>query len=121
MADLDKLCEELRIQCDGKGSTMRVSIDDLLAILDDRDRLIAELDEMRNKCFGCITPAEHGEAIAAAEDDRDRLRKALTDIARQPLSHEPSGDIEDEELDYTDGYDLCIERARAALGEYRHD
>lgn len=87
MADLDKLCEELRIQCDGKGSTMRVSIDDLLAIL----------------------------------DDRDRLRKALTDIARQPLSHEPSGDIEDEELDYTDGYDLCIERARTALGEYRHD
>jgi hypothetical protein len=55
---------------------------------------------------------------ASAISERERkLREALQDIARQPLSTEPSGDADDEELDFTGGYDLCIKRARAALSE----
>jgi hypothetical protein len=31
----------------------------------------AELERMRTKCFGCITSAEHGEALASAKAEKD--------------------------------------------------
>ena len=52
------------------------------------------------------------DTLKAAEEELRRKTEALTDIAKQRLS------TEGEELgDYQDGYDLCVQAARAALQE----
>lgn len=53
--------------------------------------------------------------IEALEDEIERLRAALTDISRQKKTDELDTEYDVECADFEGGYDLCIDRARAAL------
>ena len=51
----------------------------------------------------------------AALDEIDRLREALQDIAKQKKTDELVTVCDVEYADFEDGYDMCIDTARAAL------
>jgi hypothetical protein len=50
---------------------------ELAAMRERAEAAEAELERMRTKCFGCITPAEHVEALASAKAEVEELREGL--------------------------------------------
>jgi len=56
------------------------------------------------------------DALAALVAERDRLREALEEIAKQVPAKDMDEDYYDA-ADFEDGYDRCIFRAREALAQ----
>ena len=56
------------------------------------------------------------EQVAGRDAEIARLREALEEIAHQKLIPE-MGEDDRRSADYVTGYEMCVERARAALGD----
>lgn len=90
--------------------------------------LEAERDEARNQRdyyrgrdqAGAEIETELIAALATANARIAMLEKALAEIARQKKTEELDTEYDVEMSSFEDGYDLCIDRARAAL-EPTHD
>lgn len=60
---------------------------------------------------------ENRERAEKAEAEVERLREALSEIAKQKRTDELETEYDVECADFEGGYDLCIDRARAALAQ----
>jgi len=83
----------------------------------------AELIERLRRVSDCDAPAwaydeisDAADALAALVAERDALREALEEIAKQAPAKDMDEDYYDA-ADFEDGYDRCIFRARAALAQ----
>lgn len=61
-----------------------------------------------------LEATEARRALSSAQERIARMREALTEIARQKLVNELNDD-EHENANYAEGYESCVQRARAAL------
>jgi predicted nucleic acid-binding Zn-ribbon protein len=57
------------------------------------------------------------DKIARLREENEKLRAALKDIAKQHIGSE--NEFPDELLDFKEGYEGCVRRARAAALEYK--
>ena len=60
-------------------------------------------------------PADAGETIRMLRAENQRLREALSDIARQKKTNELETEYDAECADFEGGFDACVDRARAAM------
>jgi hypothetical protein len=90
----------------------------LRSLASERDALRAENEKLRATLNLAVT--SHHEAVNTAISlvaERDALRAALRDIARQKKTDELDTEYDVEVADFEGGYDSIIDIARAALGE----
>lgn len=90
--------------------------------IEDNPDLASDLSAIAMYVIKSNDPGTHGklqEAFAAAlapfEDENRRLREALEQIAIQKRTDELVTALDVEFADFEDGYDQCIDCARAAL------
>jgi regulator of replication initiation timing len=60
---------------------------------------------------------EAADEIERLRAENERLREALEKISTQKKTNELDTEYDVEFADFEDGYDMCIDTARAALGE----
>jgi hypothetical protein len=65
-----------------------------------------------------MTAAEESIAALPADDRVAKLVEALEEIAKQKRTDELDNEYEVECADFEDGYDFCVDRARAALAAW---